>query len=136
LRLFGFALAGALLTVAGTAHAADIYENDYRYSPPRAQYEPPLEPRGPVYGRPIYPPPVVERRAEVDEGPCRVLHRRSFDPYGREVIRRVRVCDEGVVRRDYERSPYWASRSPRFGDDAWGYQAPRPPRAVGPDYED
>lgn len=135
LGLFGLAFAGAFLTLAGAAHAADIYGDDYRYGPPRAHYDPPLAPRGPVYARPPYAPPLIERRVEVDEPACRVVHRRRIDPYGREVIHRLRVCDEDVVRRGYERPPYWASRSPRYGDENWGY-APRPPRAVGPDYDD
>jgi hypothetical protein len=128
---FGLALAGAFLGLAGSAQAADIYYED-RYEPPRTRYEV-IEPRGPVYARP-YPPRVVERRVEVDDGVCRVLHRRSIDPYGREVIRRVRVCDDAIVQRAPAPPPYWASRAPRHGDD-WGY-APRPPRAVAPDDDD
>jgi hypothetical protein len=132
LGLFGLALAGTFLSLAGAAHAADIYSDD-RYGPPRAGYEV-LEPRAPVYARPAYPPPVVERRVEIDDG-CRVFHRRRIDPYGREVIRRVRVCEDTVVQRAPEPPPYWASRPPRYGED-WDYAPPRPPRAVAPDDED
>lgn len=130
LGFFGLALAGTFLSLAGAAQAADI-DYDDRFGPPRAEYER-VEPRGRVYARPAYPPPVAERRVEIDDG-CRVFHRRRIDPYGREVIRRVRVCEDAVVQR--APPPYWASRAPRHGDD-WGYAPPRPPRPVVPDDDD
>ena len=131
LGLFGVALAGALLSLAGSAQASDLDQPYGRYGPSRGYYEPPV-PRGPVYGEPRYAPPAVQRRVEVDEGACRVFHRRGIDPYGREVVRRVRVCDEGVV----ETSPRWAARSPRYGYEPQIYDAPRPRRAVSPDLGD
>jgi hypothetical protein len=130
--LVGVLLAGALLNPVGVAQASDLYEPYGRYGPPRGYYEAPVAPRGPVYGEPRYAPPAAHRRAEVDEAACRVFHRRRVDPYGREVVRRVRVCEEGIV----EAPPRWAGRMPRYGYEPQIYEAPRPPRAVGPDWDD
>jgi hypothetical protein len=129
------ALAAAFFGLAGPAQAGDLYQPYGTYEP-RGPYGPPpvvvpgppaVVP-GPVYGEPRYvPPPVIERRVVIDEPACRIVHRRHVDPWGREVIRRVRVCDEGVV----ERHPRWATRDWRYGYDPY-YDAPRPPRAVRP----
>jgi hypothetical protein len=142
LGLIGVALTAASLNLAGAAQAGDLYQPYGTYEP-RGPYGPPPivygEPRGPygpppvVYGEPRYPPPVVDRRVEIEGWGCRVVHRRHIDPYGREIVRRVRVCDEGMV----EAYPRWAGRAPRYGYEPYVYDAPRPPRAVRPDpYDD
>jgi hypothetical protein len=135
LGVAGAALAAVVLNLAGPAQAGDLYQPYGTYEP-RGPYGPPpvvvpgpptVVP-GPVYGEPRYvPPPVIERRVELDDG-CRIVHRRHIDPWGREVVRRARVCDEGVV----EPHPHWVARGPRYGYDPY-YAAPRPPRAVRPD---
>ena len=128
LGLIGVALTAASLNLAGAAQASDLYQPYGTYEP-RGPYGPPPV----VYGEPRYPPPVVDRRVEIEGWGCRVVHRRHVDPYGREVVRRVRVCDEGVV----EAHPRWAGRVPRYGYEPYVYDAPRPPRAVRPDpYDD
>jgi hypothetical protein len=54
---------------------------------------------GPAYGP--YPRynavPPVYRRAEVGDAFCRILHERRIDPYGRETIHRIRICNEGPI---------------------------------------
>jgi hypothetical protein len=139
LGVIGAALA-AVLSLAGVAQASDLYQP---YGEPRGPYLPPPvvygEPGYPpppappiVYGEPRYaPPPVIDRRVVVDNGACRIVHRRHIDPYGREIVRRVRVCEEGEV----EPYPRWAERGPRYGYEPY-YGAPRPPRAVPQPYDD
>ena len=126
--VFGTALLGS----GGIGHAAD-FEDYGRYGSPRGYYEPHGEPRGSVYRAPppYAPPAVVERRVEADESYCRVFHRRRIDPYGREVVHRVRVCDEGIVPR----SRAWAEAPRNYGYEP-RYDAPRPPRGVGREFED
>jgi hypothetical protein len=139
LGLVGVAFAAAFLNLAGVAQAGDLYQPPYGGYEPRGPYGPPPvvygEPRyvppPVVYGEPRYVPPVIDRRVVVEDG-CRVVHRRRIDPYGREIVRRVRVCGEGGV----EPHPHWVARAPRYGYDPYGYDAPRPPRAVAPDADD
>lgn len=132
--LSAFSLAAALIVVgAVSASAADI---EYEDAPPHARrhdplrYEPPPYYGGPVYGRPPYAIPEPRERWGNAED-CRMIYRRSFDPYGREIVRRLRVCDEGVV----ERRRVWAGR-PHYDDTPDVYRAPRPPRSIGPSYDD
>jgi hypothetical protein len=127
IRPLGFAATLACgVLIAGAARAADIDEpyygpRDY----PRQGYEPaPYPPQA-------FDPRYVGPRGDVDEDDCRVRHERHVDAYGREVVRRLRVCDEGVVavhpryRRDGYRDRPYDAPSPR----AWM----RPPADVGPD---
>ena len=113
----------------GVAQAADFYDPPEIRRPPVTQYEPRVEYRE-RYARPRYAPPVVA------EGPdaCRIIHRRHVDPYGREVVRRSRVCeDEGPP------PPRWAYRTPPrygYGYGPSPYDTPRPPRAIGSPYDD
>ncbi|MEA2934447.1 MAG: hypothetical protein QOD74_1093 [Variibacter sp.] len=102
------------------AQAADIYAEPpppyaggYVAPPPAAVYVPAPPPPA-VYARPAYPPP---------DGPCRIREKRYVDPYGREVIRRFRICDEGIVERYVERPRYFEERI-----------APRPPTDIRPNY--
>ncbi|MET7242259.1 hypothetical protein ABZT49_02720 [Methylobacterium sp. EM32] len=75
----------SLLLLAGPVAAADLDE----YPPPR--FEGRTEWRAP----PPPPPRFVQ-----GPGPCRVFVKRRIDAYGDEVVRRVRVCDEGPGYRD------------------------------------
>ena len=65
---------------------------------------------------------------------------RRIDPYGREVVHRMRVCDEGPVYPSAEGpvvAPEYGYRGPRYyGPQPSGYDPypPRPPVPVGPGY--
>jgi hypothetical protein len=113
----------------GVAKAADFYDPPEVRRPPVTQYE--YQER---YVRPRYAPPVVAEGPEA----CRVIHKRHIDPYGREVVRRVRICDE-----DGAPPPRWGERAPPTYGYGYGrgyepdpYDAPRPPRVIGSPYED
>ena len=94
---------------------------------------------GRVYGPAPYPAPnygpVYERG-----GPCRIVLDRRVDPYGREVVHRLRVCDEGPVYPSAEGpvvAPEYGYPAPRyFAPQPSGYDAypPRPPAPIGPGY--
>jgi hypothetical protein len=106
---------------SGVAPAADI--DEYYHAPiPRMVQEP-----YPVYPAPRYSS-LPRPPAPIEGEDCRVIHQRQVDSYGRPVIRRLRVCDEGVVERYSERGPY-----PRPGQDGPRYNGPR---YDGPGYDD
>jgi hypothetical protein len=110
------------------AHAADLYEapGPYQAPPYGAPYEPPAAypaPQG--YG----PPPMMRERLGGGFERCRVFHQMRVDPYGREVLHRVRVCDERIAQR----APGWG---PRYGYERPLYDAPHPARDMGPSFDD
>jgi hypothetical protein len=111
----------ALLAAAPCAAAADI---DYDEAPLARRYDPPPYYRGRVYDEP---------RAER----CRIVHRRSVDGDGREVVRRIRECDEGVVA--WRPAPRYREAPPIYEAPRRDYRdydaPPRPPRGLGP-YDD
>ncbi|MGC1750818.1 MAG: hypothetical protein WA778_22955, partial [Pseudolabrys sp.] len=77
--VFGLALAGLAMSSTATANAGDF--DGQAYGPyPRYDAVPP-----------------VYRRAEVSDAFCRILQERRIDPYGRETIHRIRICDEGPI---------------------------------------
>ncbi len=132
-RSLGLCGLGLIAAFAGAAPtlAADIEDEPPPYA---RRYDPPPY-------REYEAPPAMRRWSEREAGPCRVIHRRAIDQDGREVVRRMRVCDEGVVAYRSD----WAARRPRHEyDDPSRYDrryeapryeaAPRPPRGVGPDY--
>jgi hypothetical protein len=103
----------------------------------------------PTYAYPQVAPD--DGRAYEHAGPCRMVLERGVDPYGRAVVHRMRVCDEGTVypgRRDavapqddgYPQRGY----PPQYGYPARRYYGPvpsgydpyvaRPPAPVGPGY--
>jgi hypothetical protein len=104
---------------------------------------------GAGYGPAPYPAPnygpVYERG-----GPCRIVLDRRVDPYGREVVHRMRVCDEGPVYPSAEAPVYPSAEGPMvapqygypapryFAPQPSGYDAypPRPPVPIGPRYYD
>lgn len=107
LGLAGLALGAALASV-GPVAAADLEEAYLAPpSPPRVRYEVALPPPPPKvrYEVALPPPPprLAVRHAPVAvvEGAetCRVFTKARLDPYGREVLHRVRVCDEGPLPR-------------------------------------
>ncbi|MEH3147078.1 MAG: hypothetical protein PGN34_17405 [Methylobacterium frigidaeris] len=75
------AAAALLLAGLGAAGAAD-FDGDGPPPPPRFE------------GRPDWRPPGPPRFSGPPEG-CRVFVKRRYDPYGDEIVRRVRVCDDG-----------------------------------------
>ncbi len=102
-----------------------------------------LEP--PVYGSPpVYGPyPNGGAAYECAPGPCWIVLERRIDPYGREIVQRLRVCDEGpvyppvnesAVPPEYGYPPRYYE--PRYYEPAPSryYGAPRPPAPIGPRY--
>jgi hypothetical protein len=93
------------------------------------------------YGAPAYVPPPAPVAA------CRILFERRIDPYGREIVHRVRVCDDGPVYPSVNHAvaPVWNGYPPQpyyqpvpsgypVQSDYYDY-APRPPApVVGPGY--
>jgi hypothetical protein len=115
--IFGLALAGLAISSIATANAGDF--------------------DGPAYGP--YPRynamPPVYRRAEVGDAICRIFHERRVDPYGRETIHRIRMCDEGPIERPgFTVAPpeYGYGSPPAYPGTYYGY--PRPPAPIGPTY--
>ena len=110
----------------GTAQAADLFDEGYR-SGGYGAYEPA------PYGREVYAPRVVRPPVEIARptAVCRIRHERRVDPYGREVVHRVRICDEGVVamRR---------AGPPVYGDGPYAGPPPRvmPGHPGRPPYDD
>jgi hypothetical protein len=116
LGLLAFAIGCAVLNLPSFAIAADMYDpygRQGRYGPPPGYYEAPVDAP--------YGPPVARRGIEVDEEGCRVFLRRGVDPYGREIVRRVRVCEEDVAGH----APYPAAPQPRYGYGPRVYDVPR-----------
>jgi hypothetical protein len=108
---FGLALIGlAALAMSSSARAADL-ESGYAPYPLAPDYGRTIE-RERIYSSPA----PIDRRYEVVDERCRIYHQRRVDPYGREVVHRVRVCDEGPVNATPNRS---------FGSAPYDY----PPRA-------
>jgi hypothetical protein len=118
---FGLALAALGICWAAPAQAGDL--------------------AGPVYGPAPYPAPNYGPMYERG-GPCRIVLDRRVDPYGREVVHRMRVCDEGPVYPSAEgpvAAPEYGYPAPRyryFEPQPSGYDPypPRPPAPVGPGY--
>jgi hypothetical protein len=115
--VFGLALAGLAMSSIDTADAGDL--------------------EGPVYGP--YPRynavPPGYRGAEVGDAVCRIVHERRIDVYGREIIHRIRICDEGPVYP----SPYRTMVPPEYGypprpyyepSRSRYYSYPRPPAPI------
>jgi hypothetical protein len=114
LALAGLVLAGLAISSIAPARAGDLNAPVYGPYPQVA----------PDYGRTYERP-----------GPCRIVLERGVDPYGRPIVHRLRVCDEGAVYS----APGVAPREygyPRYdGPSRSGYYAyPRPPAPVGPGY--
>ncbi|MFZ1195109.1 MAG: hypothetical protein WAN49_06700 [Pseudolabrys sp.] len=110
--VFGLALAGLAMSSTATANAGDF--DGQAYGPyPRYDAVPP-----------------VYRRAEVGDAFCRILQERRIDPYGRETIHRIRICDEGPVGWTVPQEYGYGPPPPYQGTYYGGY--PRPPALIGP----
>ena len=106
-------LAGLAMCSVSTANAGDLV--------------------GPAYGAYPYGPPIESNAF------CRVLLERRIDPYGRETVHRIRMCDEGPVYSGPNRSvsPQEYGDAPRRYDEpapSHYYSYPRPPAPIGPAY--
>jgi hypothetical protein len=108
--VLAFVFAGPL-----AARAADLTEDPGRYQaapPPYAgPYEPAEEPR--VYA----PPPAMYERYGANVERCRVISRVRIDPYGRRVLRPIRVCGQPAAYR----APRWVAGPPPYGYGPVGY---------------
>jgi hypothetical protein len=101
-----------------------------------------LQPYGPgPYTAPTpYTPPPAQYVAPIDRGGiCRIVFERRIDPYGRETVHRIRVCDEGPVYPGYP-APTWSAVPPEYGYGRPPYHEPfrsyyddypRPPAPIG-----
>lgn len=123
IALLAFLLGGPV-----AAHAADLDEGrgPYRAPPPYAgPYEPSDAPR--MYAP---PPPVMHERYGGNFERCRLVNRVWMDPYGRQVLRPIRVCEEPAAYR----APRWVAAPPPYGygSRASGYGPRLPPYAAGP----
>ena len=108
--VFGLALTGLAKSSITTSNAGDL--NGPTYGPyPRYNAAPPVVP--PVY-----------RGAEVGDATCRIIHERRIDAYGREIIHRIRICDEGPIYP----SPYPRAMPPEYGYTPRPYYEPYPSR--------
>ncbi len=97
----------------------------------------------PVYGPPAYGPapyPAPNYGGVYERGPCRIVLDRRVDPYGREMVQRVRVCDEGAVYPPVEApvvAPGYGYPAPRSYEalpSGYDVYPPRPPAPVGSGY--
>ena len=117
----GLALAGLGICATTTANAGDL-------APP-------------VYGPAPYPAPPPNYGAVYEGGgPCHIVLDRRIDPYGREIVHRVRICEEGPLYPSMAGPvppPEYGYPAPRyFEPQPSGYYPypPRPPALVGPGY--
>jgi hypothetical protein len=128
--VLGLALVGLGICATTTANAGDL-------GPP--VYGPAPYPAPPVYGPAPYPAPNYGATYERG-GPCHIVLDRRVDPYGREIVHRVRVCDEGAGYPPVEApvvAPGYGYPPPRYYEpQPSGYYpyAPRPPAPIGPGY--
>src|SRR5215831_16867510 len=75
-----------------------------------------LPPYGPgPYTAPAPYVPPAQYVEPIDRGGiCRILLERRIDPYGREIVHRIRVCDEGPVYPGYP-APTWSAVPREYG---------------------
>ena len=124
---FGLALAGLGLAGSTIAQAADF--DPQVYGGGAVPGPAPLPYPAPNYGA-IYEP----------AGPCHIVFDRRVDPYGQEIVRRLRVCDEGPVYPPVAGPvvvPNYGYPGPRyFAPQPSGYYGypPRPPVPIGLGY--
>ena len=115
----GLALAGPGICASTAAQAGDL-------APP-------------VYAPAPYPAPTYGGMYERG-GPCRIVLDRRVDPYGREFVQRVRVCEQVPMAAPVAGPlppPGYGYPAPRYYEPQpsgfYGYP-PRPPAPVGPGY--
>jgi hypothetical protein len=131
----GLALAGFATSFVAGANAGDLYPPGYGAYP--------LAAPAPVYERTFEreryfaAAPAFHGRVAVDNGPCRIVLKRKVDAWGRELVHRIRVCDEGPVYGAPNGPvvlPENGYGPPRYYEPSGYYGYPRPPVAVGVDY--
>jgi hypothetical protein len=109
----GFALAGFAVSFIADANAGDLY------APAYSPY--PLAAPAPVYERTIEreryfaAAPAFHGRVAIDNGPCRIVLKRRIDAWGRELVHRIRVCDDGPVYGAPNGPVYGAPNGPVYG---------------------
>ena len=120
--------AGLPLAAGGIASAGDFDAPGYTpYTNRAPDYDRPGE-RERFYGT----APSPDGRYEAVERHCRTFHERRVDAYGREVMHRIRMCDEGPVYPGRAVGPSEYGYPPRPYYERSGYQPyPRPPVAIG-----
>jgi hypothetical protein len=125
--VLGLALAGVGLAGSTIAQAAD--------------FEPQIYGGVAVPGPAPVPYPAPNYGAVYEQaGPCHLVLDRRIDPWGREIVRRLRVCDEGPVYPAFGGPvplPGYGYPGPGyFAPQPSGYYAypPRPPLPIGPVY--
>jgi hypothetical protein len=145
--VLALALAGFAMSSIADANAGDLYPPGYGTYP--------LAAPAPVYERTFEreryfaAAPVFNGRVAIDNGPCRIVLKRRIDAWGRKLVHRIRVCDEGPVYGAPNGAVYGAPNGPvvlpenGYGPSGYGprryyepsgYGYPRPPVAVGVDY--
>ena len=115
---YASALAGLTFVSTGAARAGDLGPAVYAPAPPYVTAP---------YGAPAYEVPHA--------GPCRILLERRIDPYGRESVHRIRMCDDGPVYpgpAETAAPPEYSYPPPRYyAPSPSGYDPfPRPPAPV------
>src|SRR5215211_1495207 len=99
----GFALAGFAVSLIADANAGDLYAPAYSaYQLAAPVYERTIERE-----RYFAAAPAFHGRVAIDNGPCRIVLKRRIDAWRRELVHRIRVCDEGPV--------YGAPNGPVYG---------------------
>jgi hypothetical protein len=115
--VFALVVSGVGIFAAATARAGDLAPPVYAPYP------------APGYGG------GYERAA-----PCHIVLDRRFDPYGRQTVQRVRVCDAAPMYPPVAGpvvAPEYGYPAPRYDEpEPSGYDGypPRPPVPVGPRY--
>jgi hypothetical protein len=130
--VFGLALTGLAMSSMSNAKAGDLYEPAYRPYPQAAPYYQRVDREG-YYGS----APLVHRRVEIGDEICRIFHERRIDPYGRETLHRIRMCDDGPVYSSSSGAvvvpEYGYQPRPNYEQSGY-YSYPRPPVAIGQEY--
>jgi hypothetical protein len=151
--VLGLALAAFAMPFIADARAGDLYPPGYGAYPPAVPapvYERTIE-RERYYGA----APAFHGHVAIGNGPCRIVLKRRVDAWGRELVHRIRVCDEGPVYGAPYGPVYGVPNGPVYGapngavygapngpvvlpENGYGpsgyYGYPRPPVAVGVDY--
>jgi len=89
----------------------------------------------PYVAPPYVGAPYVAAPYEAPHAPCRVMLERRIDPYGREIVHRIRMCDEGPVYPGLGETaapPEYSYPPPRYyAPSPSGYDPfPRPPAPI------
>jgi hypothetical protein len=130
--VFKLALAGLAMASIGSANASDLYPPAIGIYPPAVPTDERVLERDRYYGV----APLVHRPVEFGAGICRIFHERRVDPYGRETIHRIRMCDDGPIYG----APSGALPPPDYGyprpyyEHSGYYSRPRPPLEIGQGY--